>query len=81
VNGISGTIATAVEEQDATTNEMSRNVSEAAHGSGEITSNIARVAAAESTSPGAGDTQSWWRPRPNFDAWSSSSKSMRAGTV
>jgi methyl-accepting chemotaxis protein len=58
VNGISSTIATAVEEQNATTNEMSRNVSEAAHGSGEITSNIAGVAeAAESTSRGASDTQ------------------------
>ncbi|MGB6678249.1 MAG: hypothetical protein WBE44_16265, partial [Terriglobales bacterium] len=50
--------ATAVEEQNATTNEMARNVSEAAHGSGEITSNIAGVAeAAESTSRGATDTQ------------------------
>jgi len=58
VNGISSTIATAVEEQNATTNEMARNVSEAAHGSGEITSNIAGVArAAESTSRGASDTQ------------------------
>jgi methyl-accepting chemotaxis protein len=58
INGISSTIATAVEEQNATTNEMSRNVSEAARGSGEITSNIAGVAqAAESTSRGAGDTQ------------------------
>jgi methyl-accepting chemotaxis protein len=58
VNGISTTIATAVEEQNATTNEMSRNVSEAAHSSGEITSNINGVAqAAESTSRGAGDTQ------------------------
>jgi methyl-accepting chemotaxis protein len=37
---------------------MSRNVSEAAQGSSEITSNIAGVAqAAESTSRGAGDTQ------------------------
>ena len=37
---------------------MARNVSEAARGSGEITSNIAGVAqAAESTSRGAGDTQ------------------------
>jgi hypothetical protein len=37
---------------------MSRNVTEAAHGSGEITSNIAGVAqAAESTSRGASDTQ------------------------
>jgi methyl-accepting chemotaxis protein len=58
VNGISSTIATAVEEQNATTNEMSRNVSQAAQGSGEITSNIAGVAhAAESTSRGATDTQ------------------------
>ncbi len=58
INDISSTIATAVEEQNATTNEMSRNVSEAAQGSGEITSNIAGVAqAAESTSRGAGDTQ------------------------
>src|SRR5579863_5683437 len=58
INDISSTIATAAEEQNATTNEMSRNVSEAAHGSGEITSNIAGVAqAAESTSRGAGDTQ------------------------
>jgi methyl-accepting chemotaxis protein len=58
VNGISNTIATAVEEQNATTNEMARNVSEAARGSGEITSHIAGVAeAAESTSRGASDTQ------------------------
>jgi methyl-accepting chemotaxis protein len=57
INDISGTIATAVEEQNATTNEMSRNVSEAATGSGEITSNISGVAqAAESTSQGARDT-------------------------
>jgi methyl-accepting chemotaxis protein len=58
INGISSTIASAVEEQNATTNEMSRNVSEAARGSGEITSNIAGVShAAESTSRGAGDSQ------------------------
>ena len=55
---ISCTIATAVEEQDATTNEMSRNVNEAAQGSGEITGNIAGVAeAAQSTTRGASDTQ------------------------
>jgi methyl-accepting chemotaxis protein len=58
INEISGTIATAVEQQNATTNEMSRNVSEAAHGSGEITSNIAGVAeAAQGTTRGATDTQ------------------------
>ena len=58
INDISGTIATAVEEQNATTNEVSRNVSEAAQGSGEITSNIAGVAeAAQGTTRGATDTQ------------------------
>ncbi len=54
INSISSTIATAVEEQNATTTEMSRNVNEAAHGSGEITSNIAGVAeAAQGTARGA----------------------------
>jgi methyl-accepting chemotaxis protein len=58
IDGISSTIASAVEEQNATTNEMSRNVSEAARGSGEITGNIAGVAeAAQSTTRGATDTQ------------------------
>ncbi|HKM48046.1 MAG TPA: methyl-accepting chemotaxis protein [Terriglobales bacterium] len=58
INDISSTIATAVEEQNATTNEMSRNVSEAAQGSGEITSNISGVAeAAQGTTRGASDTQ------------------------
>jgi methyl-accepting chemotaxis protein len=58
INDISCTIATAVEQQNATTNEMSRNVSEAANGAGEIVKNIAGVAeAAESTSRGAGDSQ------------------------
>ncbi|MGB8012919.1 MAG: Cache 3/Cache 2 fusion domain-containing protein [Terriglobales bacterium] len=58
INDISGTIATAVEEQDATTNEMSRNVTEAANSSNEITGNIAGVAeAAQGTSRGANETQ------------------------
>jgi uncharacterized phage infection (PIP) family protein YhgE len=58
ISDISSTIATAVEEQNATTNEMSRNVSEAAQSSGEINSNIAGVAeAAQSTTRGATDTQ------------------------
>ena len=57
INDISATIATAVEEQNATTNEMSRNVNEAAQSSGEITSNIAGVAeAARSTTQGAADS-------------------------
>src|SRR5271155_2152474 len=58
VNDISNTIASAVEEQNATTNEMSRNVTEAARGAGEIAKNIAGVAeAAQSTSRGASDSQ------------------------
>ena len=57
INDISATIASAVEEQNATTNEMARNVSEAARGSGEITKNIAGVAeAAKSTTQGASDS-------------------------
>ena len=57
-NDFSGTMATAVEEQNATTNEISSNVRDAARSSGEITSNVSGVAeAAESTSRGAGDAQ------------------------
>lgn len=56
---IQNTIACAVEEQTATTNEISRNVVEAARGSAEIAQNITGVAtAAESTSRGAEETQS-----------------------
>ncbi len=58
INDISCVIATAAEEQNATTNEMSRNLSEAAHSSGEINSNIAGVAqSAQGTARGATDTQ------------------------
>jgi methyl-accepting chemotaxis protein len=58
VNTISGTIATAVEQQSATTNEMSRNVVEAAKGSGEITNNIQAVAeAANGTAASAQEAQ------------------------
>lgn len=58
INDISGTIATAVEQQSATTNEMTRNVADAAKSSGEIKHNIEGVTqAAESTSRGAADTQ------------------------
>ncbi|MBS1818602.1 MAG: PAS domain-containing protein [Acidobacteria bacterium] len=58
VNDISNTIASAVEEQTATTNEIGRNVAEAAKGSNEIAQNIAGVAqAARSTTDGANDTQ------------------------
>ncbi len=58
INDISNTIASAVEEQTATTNEIGRNVNEAAQGTGEIAKNIAGVAeAAKDTTQGAGDTQ------------------------
>ncbi len=59
INDISNTIASAVEEQTATTTEMNRNISEAAKGSSEIAQNITGVAqAAQSTSGGATQTQS-----------------------
>jgi methyl-accepting chemotaxis protein len=58
VNDISTTIATAVEEQTATTNEIGRNVSEAAQGTTEIARNITGVAqSAQSTAAGATETQ------------------------
>ena len=57
INDISSTIAAAVEEQTVTTNEITRNVSEASRGSGEIAENITGVAtAAQNTTKGAGDT-------------------------
>jgi methyl-accepting chemotaxis protein len=56
INDIQGSIAGAVEEQTATTAEISRNVGEAAKGSTEIASNITGVAqAARSTTEGAGN--------------------------
>jgi methyl-accepting chemotaxis protein len=58
VNDISATIATAVEEQSATTTEMSRNLTKAAKGSHEVAKNITGVAqAAQSTSSGATHSQ------------------------
>jgi len=58
VNDISSTIASAVEEQTATTNEIGRNVSDAARGTTEIARNINMVAgSAESTTAGARDTE------------------------
>jgi methyl-accepting chemotaxis protein len=54
INDLQGTIASAVEEQTATTNEIGRNVCEAAKGSSEIAQNITGVAlAARSTTDGA----------------------------
>ncbi|MCW2606382.1 MAG: Methyl-accepting chemotaxis protein [Frankiales bacterium] len=58
INDYQTTIASAVEEQTATTNEMSRSVAEAATGSTEIAANIIGVAqAAETTSARVVDSQ------------------------
>jgi len=58
ISQISTTIATAVEEQSATTGEMARNVSEAASGASTIASNISGVAqAAQDTSTNIGEAQ------------------------
>ncbi len=58
INDLSNTIASAVEEQTATTNEIGRNVAEAAKGTNEIARNITGVAtAAQDTTTGASDTQ------------------------
>lgn len=58
INDISSTIASAVEEQTATTNEISRNVCEASKGTSEIAQNITSVAqAARNTTEGAENSQ------------------------
>jgi len=58
INDISNTIASSVEEQTATTNEISRNVQEGAKGGAQVAENIGAVAqAAKSTTQGANDTQ------------------------
>ena len=51
MSGISATIASAVEEQSAATQEISRNVNDAALGAARVTSNIAEV---EQGASGAG---------------------------
>jgi methyl-accepting chemotaxis protein len=59
INDISNTIASAVEEQSATTSEIARNASEASAGSSEISKNIANVSiAARNTTQGANNTLS-----------------------
>jgi methyl-accepting chemotaxis protein len=58
INESQTTIAGAVEEQAATTNEMGRNVTQAAEGSREITEQVSRVAqSAEQTAEGATGVQ------------------------
>lgn len=58
INDISKGIVVAIEQQGATTNEMSRNLSDAAQASSEISRNIAGVAdAARDTARGVTETQ------------------------
>jgi methyl-accepting chemotaxis protein len=58
IHDLQNTIASAVEEQTATTNEIARSVSEVASGSSEIARNISGVATATSdTASGASSTQ------------------------
>ncbi|MFN3243987.1 MAG: PAS domain S-box protein [Planctomycetota bacterium] len=58
INDIQSTIASAVEEQTATTNEIGRNIQEAASGSSQIAENVGSVAKeARGVSEGAGDTR------------------------
>ncbi|MGH8891454.1 MAG: methyl-accepting chemotaxis protein [Acidothermaceae bacterium] len=58
INDFQSTIAGAVEEQTASSNEMTRSIAEAASASGNIASTIVSVAAAAlSTASSVGDTQ------------------------
>jgi methyl-accepting chemotaxis protein len=58
INDISNAIASAVEEQTVTTNEINRSMAEAARGVGDISKNITGVAvAAKDTTQGANNTQ------------------------
>jgi methyl-accepting chemotaxis protein len=58
ISDISSTIASAVEEQTATTNEISRSIGEAARGSADIAENVTAVAqAAQGTAAAAGSTR------------------------
>ena len=57
ISDIQNTVATAIEEQSATTSEISRNLAEAAKGGADITMNIASVAqVAKTTTEAAGKT-------------------------
>jgi methyl-accepting chemotaxis protein len=74
INDFQLTIASAVEEQTATTSEMSRSVTEAAGGAGEIAQNITGVStAAEST------TQALTQTRTAVDELSRMAADLRAG--
>jgi methyl-accepting chemotaxis protein len=68
------TIASAVEEQTATTNEMSRSVQEAASGSGQIAENITGVSTAAGST-----TQALGQTRTAIDELSRMAADLRAG--
>ncbi|MDI6104347.1 methyl-accepting chemotaxis protein [Actinoplanes sp. NEAU-A12] len=55
INDYATTIAAAVEQQTATTGEMGRNVSQAAHGSGRIAADINSVAATANSTTASAD--------------------------
>jgi methyl-accepting chemotaxis protein len=58
IHDMQATIASAVEEQTATTNEIARNIAEAAQGGAEISKGISEVATAmKSTAEGADQTR------------------------
>ena len=87
INDISNTIATAVEEQSATTNEMSRNVTEAARGSESTSRRILAAWLRRPRAPHRAPTSrkkprlNWPKCPPNSAAWSNSSKSIRTATA
>ena len=80
INDISNTIASAVEEQSATTAEIGRNVTEAAKGTQEIAQNITGVAeAAQSTTQGPAILKDPRRSLPKWprtfrESWGSSKR-------
>jgi len=76
INDYQLTIASAVEEQTATTNEMSRSVQEAAGGAGEIATNIIGVSAAASST-----TQSLGQTRQAVDELSRMASDLRSSVA
>ncbi|MBB3086170.1 methyl-accepting chemotaxis protein [Geodermatophilus sabuli] len=76
INDFQLTIASAVEEQTATTSEMSRSVAEAASGSGEIAANITGVSGAADAT-----TQALTQTRTAVDELSRMAVDLRAGVA
>lgn len=74
INEISGTIAAAVEQQNAATGEISRNVTEAARGTADVTMNIAGVTVAAGESAHTAETL-------NGAAANLNSEAVRLGTA